>query len=89
MIQTVVTLVGVLALAVLVLYGARRAGVGRASGPLSVVGRLPLDGRRAVYLVRVARTIYVIGVSDGGLVKLGEMTEADLGDGAPPVKSVV
>ena len=89
MIQTVVTLVGVVALAVLVLYGARRAGVGRASGPLSVVGRLPLDGRRAVYLVRVGRSIYVIGVSDGGLVKLGEMAEADLNDGAPQVKSSV
>jgi flagellar biogenesis protein FliO len=88
-IQTVVTLVGVVALAVLVLYGARRAGVGRASGPLSVVGRLPLDGRRAVYLVRVGRSIYVIGVSDGGLVKLGEMAEADLIDGAPQVKSSV
>jgi flagellar protein FliO/FliZ len=88
-IQTVVTLAGVVALAVLVLYGARRAGVGRASGPLSVVGRLPLDGRRAVYLVRVGRAIYVIGVSDGGLVKLGEMAEADLVDGAPQVKSGV
>ena len=86
-IQTVVTLAGVVALAVLVLYGARRAGVGRASGPLSVVGRLPLDGRRAVYLVRVGRAIYVIGVSDGGLVKLGEMAEADLLDAPPEVKS--
>jgi flagellar biogenesis protein FliO len=86
-IQTVVTLAGVVALAVLFLYGARRAGVGRASGPLSVVGRLPLDGRRAVYLVRVGRAIYVIGVSDGGLVKLGEMPEADLLDTEPQVKS--
>jgi flagellar biogenesis protein FliO len=86
-IQTVVTLAGVVALAILVLYAARRAGVGRASGPLSVVGRLPLDGRRAVYLVRVGRAIYVLGVSDGGLVKLGEMSEADLVDGGPQVKS--
>jgi hypothetical protein len=42
-----------------------------------------------VYLVRVGRAIYVIGVSDGGLVKLGEMAEADLVDGAPQVKSGV
>lgn len=74
-VQTVVTLVGVAALAVLLLYGARRAGVGRPSGPLEVVGRLPLDGRRTVYLVRVGRTIYVVGSSDAGLVKLGETTE--------------
>jgi flagellar biogenesis protein FliO len=73
-VQTVVTLVGVAALAVLLLYGARRAGVGRPSGPLEVVGRLPLDGRRTVYLVRVGRTVYVVGSSDAGLVKLGETT---------------
>ncbi len=79
-IQTVVTLLGVVALAILLLYGARRAGVGRASGPLALVGRLPLDGRRAVYLVRVGRAIYVVGSSEMGLVKLGEITEAELAD---------
>ncbi len=78
LIQTVVTLAGVGALAILLVYGARRAGVGRATGPLSVVGRLPLDARRAVYLVRVGRAIYVIGASETGLVKLGEMPEAEL-----------
>ncbi len=76
--QTVVTLVGVGALGILLVYGARRAGVGRASGPLAVIGRLPLDARRAVYLVRVGRAIYVIGASEVGLVKLGEMTDSDL-----------
>jgi flagellar biogenesis protein FliO len=79
-IQTVVTLAGVVALAVLLVYGARRAGVGRATGPLAVVGRLPLDARRAVYLVRVGRAIYVIGASDGGLVKLGEMPETEFAE---------
>lgn len=77
-VQTVVTLLGVAALAIVVLYGARRAGIGRPSGPLEVVGRLPLDGRRTVYLVRVGRTVYVVGASDTGLVKLGETTEAAL-----------
>ena len=77
-VQTVVTLLGVAALAVVILYGARRAGVGRAAGPLEIVGRLPLDGRRTVFLVRVGTTIYVVGSSDAGLVKLGETTEAAL-----------
>ena len=77
-IQTVVTLVGVVALAFVLLYGARRAGLGRPSGPLAVLGRLPLDARRAVYLVRVGRAIYVLGASEGGLVKLGELAEGDL-----------
>ena len=77
-VQTVVTLLGVAALAVVILYGARRAGVGRAAGPLEIVGRLPLDGRRTVFLVRVGAAIYVVGSSDAGLVKLGETTEAAL-----------
>jgi flagellar biogenesis protein FliO len=77
-VQTTVTLLGVAALAVVFLYGARRAGIGRPSGPLEVVGRLPLDGRRTVYLVRVGATIYVVGSSDAGLVKLGETTDAAL-----------
>jgi flagellar biogenesis protein FliO len=80
-VQTVMTLAGVGALALLLVFGARRAGVGRATGPLSVVGRLPLDARRAVYLVRVGRTIYVIGASETGLVKLGEIPETELSAG--------
>ncbi|HEX4341448.1 MAG TPA: flagellar biosynthetic protein FliO [Polyangiaceae bacterium] len=85
MVQTLVTLLGVGALGILLVYGARRAGVGRASGPMAVVGRLPLDARRAVYLVRVGRAIYVIGASEVGLVKLGEMPEGELV--TPPVET--
>lgn len=77
-IETLVTLLGVIALAVLVLYGARRLGVGRQAGPVSLVGRLPLDGRRAIYLVRVGKTVYVVGASEAGLAKLGELSEAGL-----------
>ena len=71
-VETLVTLLGVVALAVLVLYGARRLGVGRPGGPIDLVGRLPLDGRRAVYLIRVGETVYVVGASEAGLTKLGE-----------------
>ncbi len=78
LIETVVTLLAVLALAVLVLYAARRAGVGRQSGPLQLVGRLPLDARRAVYLVKVADKIIVIGASEAGLTRLGEVDDAGL-----------
>lgn len=77
-VQTLVTLLGVAALAVAVLYGARRAGVGRPTGPLEIVGRLPLEGRRTVFLVRVGGIVYVVGSSDAGLVKLGETTEGAL-----------
>jgi flagellar biogenesis protein FliO len=72
-VQSLVTLLGVAALAVLLLYGARKTGMGRPSGPIELVGRLPLDGRRAVYLVRVGSTVFVLGSSEAGLVKLGEV----------------
>jgi flagellar protein FliO/FliZ len=79
-VQTVVTLLAIVVLAVLVLYAARRLGVGRAAGPLELVGRLPLDARRTVYLVRVAEKVFVLGASEAGLSKLGEIP----GDSFPP-----
>ena len=72
-VETLVMLVGVAALVVLVLSAGRRLGMGRSADPLELVGRLPLDGRRAVYLVRVGETVYVVGASETGLSKLGEI----------------
>jgi flagellar biosynthetic protein FliO len=63
----------VLAIAVLVLYGARRLGLGRPSGPMQLIGRLPLDARRSVYLVRVVDQVLVLGVSEAGITRLGEL----------------
>jgi flagellar biogenesis protein FliO len=72
-VETLVTLLAVVALAILVLVGARRFGIGRPLGPLDLVGRLPLEGRRAVYLVRVAQRIFILGASEAGIEKLGEL----------------
>jgi flagellar protein FliO/FliZ len=72
-VQAMVTVLAVVALAVIVLYGGRRLGLGRASGPLELLGRLPLEARRAVYLVRVGKVVYVVGASEGGLTRLGEL----------------
>jgi flagellar protein FliO/FliZ len=77
-VESIVTLAGVILLAVVVLYGARRLGVGRPQGPLQLLGRLPLDARRAVYLVKVGKLVYVVGASEGGLVRLGEVGAADI-----------
>ena len=79
-VETLVTLLGVAVLAVLVLYGGRRLGVGRPAGPLELLGRLPLDARRAVYLVKVGKLVYVVGASEGGLTRLGEIDA----DAVPP-----
>jgi flagellar protein FliO/FliZ len=87
-VQTLVTLTGVVALAVLILYAARRLGMGRAGGPLELVGRLPLDGRRAVYLVRVGRRVLVLGAGDQALTSLAELSAEEVSGlraGAPEV----
>src|SRR5262249_15847035 len=36
-------------------------------------GRLPIDARRAVYLVRVGEIVYIVGASENGLARLGEV----------------
>jgi flagellar biogenesis protein FliO len=72
-VQTLVTLVAVCAIAFVVLYGARRLGIGRPRGPISLVGLLPLDARRSIYLVKVAEQVIVVGASEAGFTKLGEL----------------
>jgi flagellar protein FliO/FliZ len=84
MLETLVMLAAVSAVAVVVLVGARRLGVGAPSGPLELLGRLPLDARRAIYLVRVGPQVLVVGASEGGLVKLSELAHDALPRGAPP-----
>jgi flagellar protein FliO/FliZ len=82
-VQAMVTVLAIVALAVLVLYGGRRLGLGRPSGPLELLGRLPLEARRAVYLVRVGKVVYVVGASEGGLTRLGEVEADALPAGGP------
>lgn len=77
-VQTIVTLLAVCALAFVVLYGARRLGIGRPHGPIELVGLLPLDARRSIYLVKVAGQVIVVGASEAGFTKLGEIAAAEL-----------
>lgn len=82
-VQTVVTLVAVCAIAFVILYGARRLGIGRPRGPISLVGLLPLDARRSIYLVKVAEQVIVVGASEAGFTKLGELAATDVPAEAP------
>jgi flagellar protein FliO/FliZ len=82
-VQTLVTLLAVCALAFVVLYGARRLGLGRPRGPISLVGLLPLDARRSIYLVKVAGQVIVVGSSEAGFTKLGELSADDVPEEAP------
>ncbi len=79
-IQAMITVLVLVALAVLVVQGGKRFGIGRASGPLELLGRLPLEARRAVYLVRVGKVVYVVGASEAGLCRLGELDADALPD---------
>jgi flagellar biogenesis protein FliO len=78
LVETMVTLLLVCGAAALVLIGARKFGIGRASGPLSLMGQLPLDARRSVYLIKVADKVLVVGASEGGMVKLAELAAGDV-----------
>jgi flagellar biogenesis protein FliO len=60
-------------LAVLLSLAARRVGAPRALGPVQLLARLPLEARRAVYVVRVVDRVLIIGSSEAGLTKLGEL----------------
>jgi flagellar biogenesis protein FliO len=71
--ESIALLFVIAALAVIVLLLARRAGLGRASGPVELLARLPLEARRSVYVVRVIDRVFVLGASEAGLVKLGEL----------------
>lgn len=77
-VQTGITLLGVIALAWAILYAGRRLGVPHLRGPMELLGRLPLEHRRAVCLVRVGETVLILGSSEAGIVKLGEMPREDL-----------
>jgi flagellar biogenesis protein FliO len=82
--DTFVTLLAVVALSVLLLSALRRAGLGKPGGPLELLARLPLEGRRAVYLVRAGETVYVLAASESSLAKLGEMPREALPEMAAP-----
>jgi flagellar biogenesis protein FliO len=78
------TLLAVVVVGALVVMGSRR--LAPPSGPLQLVGQLPLGARRAVYLVRVGERVFVLGGSEAGLATLGELP-ADSVPQSPPAGS--
>ncbi len=70
------------ALAVAV-FGVRRLGIASARGPLEIVARQPLDGRRAIYLVRVGERVLIVGATDASLTRLGSTSVDALRRAAP------
>ena len=70
------------------LADAGRTLVVRAPSPavlrlIELVGLLPLDARRSIYLVKVARQVLVVGASEAGFTKLGELPAMELPPATP------
>lgn len=80
LLESAAVLVVVIGLGALVLHAARRAGVARSAGPLELLARLPLEARRSVYVVRVLDQVLILGASEAGLSKLGELPESAVGE---------
>lgn len=79
--STFLSLAAIVALGVAVVYAGRRFGLAKAHGPMHIVGQLPLDARRSIYLVRIGKSVMVIGASESGLTKLGDITEDEIPKG--------
>jgi flagellar protein FliO/FliZ len=78
LVESLLALLVIVGLAALFLYAARRAGLGpgRGLGSIELLARLPLEPRRSVYVVRVLDQVLIIGASEAGLAKLGELPES-------------
>jgi flagellar protein FliO/FliZ len=78
LVESFLVLLVIVGLAALFLYGARRAGLrpGRGLGSIELLARLPLEPRRSVYVVRVLDQVLILGASEAGLAKLGELPES-------------
>lgn len=72
-------------------WGLRRIQGHRPAGPLEILAKQPLDGRRSVYLVRVGKRVLIVGATDTSLTRLGSTSlasvEAELAESAVPPKS--
>lgn len=80
LLQTLLALAAVCILAWVVLkWSARRGlGLGR-GGRVRVIERVPLDGRRSLYLVEIGERVLLIGAGEGGApALLAELDPAEL-----------
>lgn len=85
MLNTSLTLAGIVLLAWLLIYVSRRWERSAPRGPLELLGTLRLENRRAVYLVRVAERVVALGASEGGMIKVLELTDSEMNlKAAPP-----
>ena len=78
MMQSGLTLTGIVLLGWLLVYASRRWERTAPKGPMELLATLRLEGRRALYLVRIAERTVVLGASEGGMVTILELDPAEL-----------
>jgi flagellar protein FliO/FliZ len=78
LVESLVALFVIVALGALLVYAARRTGLGfaRGLGSIELLARVPLEPRRSIYVVRVVDQVLILGASEGGITKLGELPES-------------
>jgi flagellar biogenesis protein FliO len=77
LLQSLITLIG-LGLLMLVLLFVGRRGRNFGGETLQLLGRLQLDGRRAVYVVRVGPRVFVLAGSEHAMTKVAELSPGEL-----------
>lgn len=70
LLQTLLALAAVCVLAWVVLRWSARRGLGVGRGRVRVIEKVPLDGRRSLYLVSIGDRVMLIGAGDGGAPSL-------------------
>jgi hypothetical protein len=82
MLNTSLTLAGIMVLGWLVVYASRRWERAAPRGPLELLGTLRLEGKRSVYLVRVGERVVALGATEGGMIKVMEVAPSEVADSA-------
>lgn len=79
LLQTLLALAAVCVLAWVVLRWSAKRGLGGAGRRVKVLERIPLDARRALYLVQIGERVLLLGGGDGAAPTLiAELAEDEL-----------
>lgn len=84
--NTSLTLAGIVVLAWLLVYASRRWERAAPRGPLELIGTLRLEGKRAVYLVRIGERVVALGAAEGGMSKVMELAPGEISGAALPAE---
>jgi flagellar protein FliO/FliZ len=85
LLQTLLALAAVCILAWVVLRWSARRGLGTGRGRVRVLERVPLDARRALYLVQIGERVLLVGAGEGGAPSLlAELDPSELPPAAEP-----